>query len=64
MGIIGIKAAKPDFVATIAKTVRKYRDISISEIKALVLAGNVLQIRIFGCKTTCNRTLPRPRGAQ
>lgn len=42
MGIIGIKAAKPDFVATIAKTVRKYRDISISEIKALVLEGRYL----------------------
>lgn len=36
MGFIGIKAAKSDFNAVIAKTIRKYRDISISEIKAIV----------------------------
>ena len=36
MGFIGIKAAKSDFNAVIAKTIRKYRDISISEIKAII----------------------------
>lgn len=41
MGFIGIKAAKSDFNAVIAKTIRKYRDISISEIKAIV-SGNYL----------------------
>lgn len=42
MGFIGIKAAKSDFNAVIAKTIRKYRDISISEIKAIVSEGNYL----------------------
>ena len=42
MGFIGIKTAKPDFNAAIAKTIRKYRDISISEIKKIVLEGNYL----------------------
>ena len=42
MDFIGIKAAKSDFNAVIAKTVRKYRDISISEIKAIVSEGNYL----------------------
>ena len=42
MGFIGIKAAKSDFNAVIAKTIRKYRDISISEKKALVSEGNFL----------------------
>ena len=42
MVFIGIKAAKSDFNAVIAKTIRKYRDISISEIKAIVSEGNYL----------------------
>ena len=42
MGFIGIKADKSDFNAVIAKTIRKYRDISISEIKAIVSEGNYL----------------------
>lgn len=42
MDFIGIKAAKSDFNAVIAKTIRKYRDISISEIKAIVSEGNYL----------------------
>lgn len=42
MGFIRIKAAKSDFNAVIAKTIRKYRDISISEIKAIVSEGNYL----------------------
>lgn len=42
MGLIGIKAAKNDFNAAIAKIVRKYRDMSLSEIKKIVLEGNYL----------------------
>lgn len=42
MGYIGIKTAKPDFSAGIAKTLRKYKDISISEIKAIVSEGRYL----------------------
>lgn len=42
MGLIGIKAANTDFSAAIAKIVRKYRDISLSEIKTIVLEGNYL----------------------
>lgn len=42
MGFIGIKATKTDFNAVIAKTIRKYRDISISEIKTIVSEGNYL----------------------
>jgi len=42
MGFIGIKAAKSDFNAVIAKTIRKYRDISISEIKTIVSESNYL----------------------
>ena len=42
MGLIGIKAAKYDFNAAIAKIVRKYRDMSLSEIKKIVLEGNYL----------------------
>lgn len=42
MGLIGIKAPKNDFNAAIAKIVRKYRDMSLSEIKKIVLEGNYL----------------------
>ncbi len=42
MGFIGIKTAKPDFSTGIAKTLRKYRNISISEIKAIVSEGKYL----------------------
>ena len=42
MGLIGIKAASTDFNAAIAKIVRKYRDISLPEIKTIVLEGNYL----------------------
>lgn len=42
MGFIRIKAVKNDFRAVIAKTIRKYRDISISEIKTIVSEGNYL----------------------
>lgn len=42
MGLIGIKAEKNDFNAAIAKIVRKYRDMSLSEIKKIVLEGNYL----------------------
>lgn len=37
MGLIGIKAAKNDFNAAIAKIVRKYRDMSLSEIKKIIM---------------------------
>lgn len=37
MGLIGTKTAKNDFNAAIAKIIRKYRDISLSEIKTIVL---------------------------
>lgn len=42
MGTVGIKTARPEFKAVIAKTIRKYRDISISEIKKLVLEEKYL----------------------
>ena len=42
MGLIGIKDAKNDLNADIAKIVRKYRDMSLSEIKKIVLEGNYL----------------------
>lgn len=42
MRFIGIKTAKPVFNATIAKTLRQYRDISISEIKAIISEGKYL----------------------
>ena len=31
MGFVGIKAANTDFSAAIAKTIRKYRNISLAE---------------------------------
>lgn len=36
MGYIGIKLTEPVFNATIAKTIRKYRNISISDLKKIV----------------------------
>lgn len=42
MGTVGIKTARSEFKAVIAKTIRKYRDISISEIKKLVLEEDYL----------------------
>lgn len=42
MGFVGVKTAKPVFSAGIAKTLRKYRNISISEIKATVSEGKYL----------------------
>lgn len=42
MGIIGIKLSERTFTASIAKIVRKYRDISISEVKRIVLSNDYL----------------------
>lgn len=42
MGIIGIKLSECTFTASIAKIVRKYRDISISEVKRIVLSNDYL----------------------
>ena len=42
MGIIGIKLSECAFTASIAKIVRRYRDISISEVKRIVLSNDYL----------------------
>lgn len=42
MGIIGIKLSERTFTASIAKIVRKYRDISISKVKRIVLSNDYL----------------------
>lgn len=42
MGFVGIKAASTDFNAAIAKTIRKYRNIPIAEIKDLVQDNDYL----------------------
>ena len=42
MGIIGIKLPECAFTASIAKIVRKYRDISISEVKRIVSSNDHL----------------------
>lgn len=42
MGIIGIKLSGCAFTASIAKIVRRYRDISISEVKRIVLSNDYL----------------------
>lgn len=42
MGIIGIKLSECTFTASIAKIVKKYRDISISEVKRIVLSNDYL----------------------
>lgn len=42
MGYIGIKAAKADFNVAIVKTIRKYRDISISKVKTIISEGGYL----------------------
>ena len=42
MGIIGIKLSERTFTASIAKIVRKYRDISISEVKRIVLSNDYI----------------------